>query len=188
MDYILTKEVNNLKEIYKIICTQIKSSIFIYLGFNFFKRMVLDNIIHIYTIKKYKKISAVVTVIEFKNYKLINKKIFYYLINNPLIFIKSFGFLLISLKKKSNLHINKNYLHLLHLIIFKKKFLNITIKKKDLILNEFYKKILKTYKAKYFFLCFEKNNIKAYKYYKRNNFIIFKKNKDIVYLKKFFNY
>lgn len=186
MNYTLIKEKNNLKKIYRIICTKIKSSIFIYLGYNFFKKMVLNDIIHVYTIENNKKIASIITVIEFKNYKSINKKIIYHLIKNPIIILKNIGFLITSLKKKSNLNINKNYLHLLHLIIFKNEFYNISIKRKDSILNKFYKKILKTYKTNFFFLCFEKSNNKAYKYYKRNNFKIYNREKHTIFVKKKF--
>ena len=113
MNYKLTKVKNNLKNNYKIICSQIKSSIFFYLGFNFFKKMVLDNIIHVYNVKNKSNISAIITVIEFKNYKLINSKIFFYLLSNPLILIKNIVFLIRSLKKNINLKIKVNYLHLL---------------------------------------------------------------------------
>tara|TARA_B100001057_G_scaffold486148_1_gene566846 strand:+ start:12 stop:578 length:567 start_codon:yes stop_codon:yes gene_type:complete len=186
MKYKLMKVKNNLKNNYKIICTQIKSSIFFYLGFNFFRKMVLENIIHVYNVKNKSKISAIFTVIEFKNYKLINSKIFFYLLTNPLILIKNIAFFIESLKKNTNLKIKANYLHLLHLVIFKKEFFKISIKKKDLIINNFYKVILKKHKANCLFLCFEKKNYKAFRYYKRNNFKILDKNQNIIYMKKNF--
>ena len=186
MTYVIKKEKINIKNNYKIICTKISSSIFLFLGFDFFKRLVQDNIIHLYNIKKKGDICAVITVIKYNDYKLINKKIFLYLIKHPLIIIQSLFLLINSLKKNSNLNINNKYMHLLHLVIFKKKFLNISLKKKDLILNKFYRKILKIHKASYFFLCFEKNNNKALRYYKRNKFKIFHTNKNIIYLKKNF--
>jgi hypothetical protein len=187
MNYKLIHSKKNLNKIYKIICSQIPSSIFAYLGYNFFKTMVLKKIIYIYSIKNKSTICAVISVIDFENYKLINKKIFYFLIKNPYKLIKSLLFLLKSLKKKSNIKINKKYLHLLHLIILKKNFLNFSIKKKDMIFNQFYKKILKRHNSNIFFLCYEKKNHRAYKYYKRNNFKKFYKNNDIIFLRKFFN-
>ena len=83
--------------------------------------------------------------------------------------------------------INNNYLHLLHLIILKNNFLNKSIKKKDALLAKFYKKILRNHKANQLFLCFEKNNLNAYRYYSRNKFKIFNKNTNIIYLKKKFD-
>ena len=187
MNFKLIKTKKNLNKNYKIISNKITSSIFIHLGFNFFKQMVQKNIIHLYNVKLKNKIVVIITVVEYKHYKILSKKIFYHLIQNPLIIIKNFFFLVESLKKNTNLKINKNYLHLLHLIILKNNFLNISIKKKDALLTKFYKKILKNHKANQLFLCFEKNNLKAYRYYSRNKFKIFNKNTNIVYLKKKFD-
>lgn len=186
MAYQLIKTKKNLKNNYQIICNKITSSIFYYLGFEFFNEMVMNNIIHVYNIKKNRKITSVITVIDFKSYKIINKKIFFYLLKNPLILIKSFLFLLKSISKKFNLKTTNKYLHLLHLVIFKKDYLNISLKKKDLILSNFYSKILKKHNANIFFLCFEKKNQKAYKYYLRNKFTIFLKKGNLIYLKKKF--
>ena len=187
MNYKLYNVKYNLKENYSIICSQINTSIFIYLGFDFFKELIKKKILYIYNIKSKKKISAIITVVEFKNYKTINKETFYYLIKNPIILIKSIIYLIKSLNKKINFNINKKYLYLLHLVIFKKEFSNVTIKNKDLIINRFYKKILKKHKANTIFLNFKKDNYKANKYYKRNNFHIFYKTKGLIYLKKKFN-
>lgn len=186
MNFKLIKTKKNLNKNYKIICNKIDSSIFIYLGLNFFKQLVLKDIIHIYNVKLKNKIVAIITVVEYKHYKILSKKIIYYLIQNPLIIIKNFFILVASLKKNSSLKINNKYLHLLHLIIYKNNFLKISIKKKDALLTKFYKKILKNHKANKFFLCFEKDNLKAYRYYSRNKFKIFNKNRSIIYLRKKF--
>ena len=78
-------------------------------------------------------------------------------------------------------------MHLLHLVIYKKNFMNISIKKKDEIFNFFFKNILKIFKAKALFLCYEKKNIKAHKFYLRNNFIVYSENKDLVFVQKRIN-
>ena len=52
MNYVIKKEKVNLKKNYEIICTQISTSIFSILGFNFFKKLIKDNTIHLYNIKK----------------------------------------------------------------------------------------------------------------------------------------
>jgi len=186
MTYQLIKTKKNIKQNYEIICSEITTSIFSHLGFDFFNHLVKNNIIHVYNIKKKRNISSIITVIDYKHYKRINEKIFFYLLSKPITLIKSFIFLLKSLSKKSNLKLNTKYLHLLHLIIFKKDFLDISIKKKDLLFDKFYKKILKEHNAKIFFLCFEKNNNPAYKYYSRNKFKSFYRKKDMIYLKKEF--
>ena len=80
--------------------------------------------------------------------------------------------------------LKKTHLHLLHLIVFKKQFMSVSITKKDEIINYFFKKILKNNNAFIFYLCYETNNFKAHKFYKRNKFRIFKKNRKIIFVKK----
>ena len=182
----LVKTKKNLKIIYDIICSNITRSIFIKLGFNFFNHLAQNNKIHIYFVKKNKKISAVITVINYKNYQSITYDILFHLILNPHKIILNFFELKDSLKKSSKLKLNSKYLHLLHLIIFKKNFLDISVKKKDIIFDNIFKNILTEHNAKTLFLCFEKENMSAKKYYKRNNFKNFHKMKNIIYLKKYF--
>lgn len=62
--------------------------------------------------------------------------------------------------------------------------MNVSIKKKDKIINFFLKNILRTFNAKSLFLCYEVNNFKAHKFYSRNNFIIYNRNKNLVFVKK----
>mgnify|MGYP006120859805 FL=1 len=83
--------------------------------------------------------------------------------------------------KSSN---DKNYLHLLHLVIFKNYFKSISLKKKDEIINFFLRKIIKKYDAKYFYLCYERDNLRAYNYYKRNKFKFYAKRKNTIFVKK----
>ena len=182
----LIKTKNNLKKIYDIICKNINNSIFINLGFNFFNYLVKNKKIHSYFIKKNKKISAVLTVINYKNYQSITYDILFYLILNPHKLILNFFQLKDSIKKSSKLKINSEYLHLLHLIIFKKNFLDISVKKKDVIFNNIFKNILIEHNAKTIFFCTEKENISAQKYFKRHNFRNFHKVKNMIYIKKHF--
>tara|TARA_B100001248_G_C27376382_1_gene454500 strand:+ start:1239 stop:1805 length:567 start_codon:yes stop_codon:yes gene_type:complete len=184
MSFKLTKTKKNIKSNYKIICNQIKNSIFSHLGYSFFEQLVRNDIIHVYNIKRYKSISSIITVINYENYKIINKQIIFFLIIRPIILIQNIFFLIKSLSKRPNITLNSNYLHLLHLVIFKKDFFNMSLKKKDILFNKFYKEILKIHKCNILFLCFEENNKKAYKYYQRNKFKFFYKKKDIIYVKK----
>ena len=55
MNYKLYNVKYNLKENYSIICSQIDTSIFIYLGFDFFKELIKKKILYIYNIKSKKK-------------------------------------------------------------------------------------------------------------------------------------
>ena len=187
MAFKLIKTKNNLNNIYDLICKNIVDSIFLDLGFNFFKDLVLNNTIHVYTIKNKSKISAILTIINYNDYKSINKIVIKYLIFHPIKFLIIFFRLLKAYKKRSNFQINYTYLHLLHLVIFKNDFRKITLKKKDLMFDKFFKKILNEHKSKVLFLCFDKKNIKAKKFYTRNKFKIFYKIKDIFYFKKEFN-
>ena len=182
----LIKTKNNLKKIYDIICKNINNIIFINLLFNFFNYLVKNKKSHSYFIKKNKKISAVITVINYKNYQSITYDILFHLILNPHKIILNFFELKDSIKKNSKLKLNSKYLHLLHLIIFKNNFLGISVKKKDIIFDNIFKNILTEHEKKTLFLCFEKENISAKKYYKRNNFKNFHKMKNIIYLKKYF--
>ena len=70
MNFKLIKTKKNLNKNYKIISNKITSSIFIYLGFNFFKKLVQNDIIHIYNVKLKNKIVVIITVVEYKHYKI----------------------------------------------------------------------------------------------------------------------
>ena len=184
MSFKLKKNNKNLVKIYNIIREKLPDSVFKKLGLSFFIYMTLNEIIHVYTIKKNNDISAIITVIDYKNYISMNEKIIRYFIQHPFKILINFISILGSTSKKSLIKINEDYLHLLHLIIIKKKFTDISIKRKDSILNNFYKKILKKHSSKVLFLCFDEKNKKAQSYYKRNKFNFFYKIKNFIYLKK----
>ena len=184
MPFRLVKTKKNLITNYEIICNQIKNSIFSNLGYSFFEQMVKNDILHVYNISKNKNISSIITVVSYEHYKIIYKKIFFFLIKRPLVLTQSIFFLIKSLSKNPKIILDNDHLHLLHLVIFKKDFSNMTLKKKDILFDKFYRKILNIHKCNIFFLCFEENNKKAYRYYRRNNFKIFYKKKDIIYVKK----
>ena len=79
---------------------------------------------------------------------------------------------------------NRDFLHLLHLIILKNSFNKIKLHTKDNILNFFFKKILEKNNAKNIFLCYDISNFKAHRFYLRNNFKIYLKKGEIVFVKK----
>lgn len=187
MSFNLVRTKTNLKENYKIICDNIPTSIFAKLGFSFVKKLVMEDVICVYNIIKNKKIVSIITVINYKNYLKINKKILFYLLLNPLILIKNFFHIIYSRKKSLKFKITDQYLHLLHLIIIGDYFKNISKKKKDKMFNMFFKRILTLHRAKIIFLCFNRDNIKALKFYSRNSFSIFYKTENIIYCKKKYN-
>lgn len=185
--YKLRKIENNTYYLFHLIKRDIPSSIFSSLNYKFFNNLIKEKIIHLYIIQYQKKKSAIITVVTVKNLQKLKYKIFLFYLTNPIKLIFNIIKIIKSLARSSNLYFDKSYLHLLHLVIYKKNFKNISIKKKDQIINFFFKNILKFFKAKSLFLCYEKKNIKAHKFYLRNNFLVYNENKDLVFVHKRIN-
>jgi len=185
--YTLKKIENNTYYLFNLIRTEIPSSIFSSLNFNFFNKIIKEKIIHLYIIEYKKKISAIITVVTVKNLQKLKYKIFLFYFINPIKLIVNILKILKSLVRSSNEYFDKSYLHLLHLVIYKNSFMNVSIKKKDQIINFFFKNILKIFKSKSLFLCYEKKNIKAHKFYLSNNFLVYNENKDLIFVHKRIN-
>lgn len=185
--YTLKKVENNSYYLFNLIKRDIPSSIFSSLNYKFFNNIIKEKIIHLYIIQYQKKISAVITVTTVKNLKKLKYKIFFFYFFNPIKFFLNIVKIMKSLVRSSSANFDKRYLHLLHLVIFKKKFMNVSLKKKDQIINFFFKNILKIFKAKILFLCFEKKNIKAHRFYLRSKFKVYNRNKDLFFVQKKFN-
>ena len=184
LKYLSKKE--NLKDIFDIIQKEIPSTIFKKIGYAYFNHLVEEKFIHVYIIKKNKKIASIITVVDYKSYRLLGKETMIYLLKKPYLLIKNLFFIIKSFSKNLNLNLDKNHLHLLHLIIFSKYFKEMSLIKKDKVINIFYKKIAKKHNSKYIFLCLEKENIKALRYYKRNKFKFLYNTNSLIYLKKSF--
>ena len=92
-----------------------------------------------YIIKKTKKIASIITVVDYKSYRLLGKETMIYLLKKPYLLIKNLLFIIKSFSKNLNLNLDKNHLHLLHLIIFSKYFKEMSLIKKDKV-NIFIKK------------------------------------------------
>ena len=186
MGFQLLRKKKRLKKIYNIIQKEIPSSIFRKLGFKYFDQLVKEKFIHVYIIRVKTKIASIITVVDFDHYKLLSKKTILYLIKNPLLLFQNLFTIIKSSSK--NLDINLSHDHLfINLVIFSENFKGMSLKKKDKVFDFFYKKIVKNHKSKYIFLCLEKKNVKALRYYKRNKFYFFYKIKNLIYLKKNFN-
>lgn len=186
-NFLLTNKITNYKKIFSIITQQIPRSIFTLLDSDLLDKIIKDKLIEIFVIKKKNKITSVISVISNKNYKILKKKIIFYLLTKPHKLLINIAFIFAMFGRSSNnikSNNNKNYLHLLHLVIFKKYFKKISLKKKDEIINFFFRKIIKKYGAKYFYLCYEKDNLRAYNYYKRNKFKFYAKSKNTIFVKK----
>ncbi len=172
---------------YEILNKELPQSIFCILGINFFNKMVENGLISLLIIKNKNKIGGIITVVKWINYQKLKKKIFFYIITHPHFLIFNIIFFIHCLKRDTNKSVNnKSHLHLLHLILIKKNFMNMSLNKKDKIINSFFKKITKLFDAKFLYLCYERNNQKASKFYKRNKFITFQKSEDIIFVKKRF--
>ena len=185
--YVLEKIEKNTYRIFNLIKRDIPSSIFSSFNYNFFNSLIRDKIIHLYIIQNQKENSAIITLTTVRNLKKLKYKILLFYLSNPYKFILNIMKVFKSLTRGFKLDFDKNYLHLLHLIIYKKKFMNVSIKKKDEIINFFFKNILRMFKAKSLFLCYEKNNFKAHKFYLRNNFIIYSIKRNLIFAKKKIN-
>ncbi len=185
--FLLYNTVDTNKKIFNLIVKNIPNSIFSKLEFYFFNKILRKRLINVYYLKKGKKIASIITTTTFNNYNFIKKEILIHLLFHPLIIITNLSFFFNLLKRDSNeidFNNQNKYLHLLHLVIIKEHFMGITISAKDNIINFFFKEIIKKNNANYFYLCYERNNYKAHKFYKRNKFVIYKKNQKIFFIKK----
>ena len=183
----LTNITNPPRQIYSIIVKNLPNSIFSKLDFLFLKNIVKKKILQVYVIKKKKRFSCVITITTYEKYNMLRNSIILYLLKNPIKILLNTKFIFDVINRDKNeveSYNNNKYLHLLHFIILKKQFNEISLKAKDNLINSFLKEIVKKNNANYIYLCYEKNNLKAHKYYKRNKFKIYKKNKKVVFIKK----
>ena len=184
--YVLHKISRNSNTQFNLIKKNIPMSIFSIISYQFFKKMIKKKIINLFVIKKKKRISCIITVITPNDFIKLKYNICFFFLKNPLIFFLNVPTIFKSLTRGSNPSHGNTFLHLLHLVVFKNTFKNLSLKKKDLIINFFFKTIVRIFNAKTLFLCYENSNLKAHKFYLRNKFKIFDKKKNIFFLKKNF--
>ena len=182
--YSLKKVENNTSYLFNLIKKNIPTSIFSSLNHKFFHDMIKKKIINLYVIHQKTKICTIITVVTVKNFVKLKYRILYFFLMNPFNFFLNILKILKSISKGSIKNFDNSYLYLLHLIIFKKNFMSISVKKKDQTINFFFKHILKSFNTKSLFLCYEKNNLKADKFYLRNNFKVYNTNKNLIFIKK----
>ena len=188
-NFLLIHKESSKKNFFNLLINKIPNSIFSKLDYKFFNNNIKKKIIKLYLIKHKKKTISMISTVSFENYNLLKKEIFFYLLKNPLKILFNLKYLLGLFSRDTNqinLKYKKNYLHLLHLIILKDKFLNKNLKFKDKLMFFFFKKILKKNDAKIFYLCYERSNLRAHNFYKRNKFKIYKKNNKVIYIEKRF--
>jgi len=175
------------KQIYSLIVKNLPNSIFSKLDFLFLKNIVKKKILQVYAIKKKERLSCIITITTYEKYNTLRNFIILYLLKNPIKILSNIRFILGVMNRDKNeveSYDNSKYLHVLHFIILKKQFDEISLKAKDNLINFFLKEIVKKNNANHIYLCYEKNNLKAHKYYKRNKFKIYKKSKKVIFIKK----
>ena len=182
--FTLKQDKKNLKHIFDIICKEIPASLFTKINFKYFEKLVKKNIIKVFSINKGKIITSVITVVDYKNYKILKNEIIWFFIKNPIMILFNINHLFKSLFKGSEPSIDKNYLHLLHLVIYKQYYMKKSLKYKDKLFNYFFKQIIKNFNAKILFLCYEKDNMAAKNFYYRNNFKTFAERPNLLFVKK----
>ena len=132
-NYLLTNRITNNKKIFNIITKQIPRSIFTLLDADLFNKIIKDKVIEVFVVKKKNIIVSVISVIKNENYNFLKKEIFFYFLTKPYKLLLNI-FFIIAMFGRSSSNIkssnDKNYLHLLHLIIFKNYFKSISLKKK----------------------------------------------------------
>jgi len=182
--YSLKRKKKNLNQIFDIVCNEIPASLFTKMDYDFFQKLVKKKIIYVFTVNKGKIITSVITVVDYNNYNVLKREIMLFFLKNPIKILLNFKHLIRSIFKGSEPTFNKNFLHLLHFVIYKKYFMKISLKSKDSIFNYFFKKIVKNFNAKILFLCYEKDNMAAKNFYSRNKFKIYAERPKILFVKK----
>ena len=172
------------KKIYLLLITKIPNSIFNNLGYDFFKLYCNINYMNIFYYLINDNVVSLISYIEFKNQKILEKIIINFLFKNP---FKLFFFLFnLNFYFKSDKRPN-NYVQLLHLILDKKLIKNkFQKKKRDQSVKLIHKKFVK---KKYIgiYANFNKLNIPAKNYYKNNGFKEYYNNLFFSFVKKKIN-
>ena len=177
----LTKK--GTKKIYFFLINNIKNSVFSVFGHDYFLELLKFNYQDTFYIKKKGQIVSYISYIDKINEDKMKKKLLFFILKNIL-----FNLPILILNYKIFFKIHEppdNYIQLIHLIIKikeKKKKIKVKLHKKieDLhiaIANRKYKGIYAIY---------ENTNVIASKYYRKNNFKIFKKNIFFSFVKKKF--
>ena len=175
---------NDDEDVFSLIQKNLPTSVFSIIDNNFYKNILKKKIISIFVISNKKKKSVIITVVTTKNLPRLKYQLVLFFLLNPFKFLFNILKIIKSLNRSSDISFNSSHLYLLHFIIFKKNFFGVPLDKKDQIINFFLKKITKFFNAKYLYLCYERNNLKAKNFYLRNNFKSYGHNKMSVFLKK----
>ena len=74
-EFTLKQDKRNLKHIFDIICNEIPASLFTKINFKYFQKLVKKNIIKVFSVNKGKSITSVITVVDYKNYKILKNEL-----------------------------------------------------------------------------------------------------------------
>ena len=175
----LTKK--GTKNLYFFLVNNIKNSVFSIFGHDYFLELLKFNYQETFYIKKKGQIVSYISYINKINESKMKKKLFFFILKNFL-----FNLLLLIFHYKIFFKIHSppnNYIQLIHLIIkIKKTEKKIRLKLHKKIENLNQKVVNKGYQGVY--AIYENKNAIASKYYKKNNFKIFKKNIFFSFVKK----
>jgi hypothetical protein len=177
----LTKK--GTKNVYFFLVNNIKNSVFSIFGHDYFLDLLKFNYQETFYIKKNGQIVSYISYINKINESKMKKKLFFFILKNIL-----FNLPLLIFHYKIFFKIHRppnNYIQLIHLIIkIKKTEKKIRLKLHKKIENLNQKVVNKGYQGIY--AIYENKNVIASKYYKKNNFKIFKKNIFFSFVKKKF--
>ena len=98
-EFTLKQDKRNLKHIFDIICNEIPASLFTKINFEYFQKLVKKNIIKVFSVNRGKSITSVITVVDYKNYKILKNELIWFFIKNPILIFFNINHLLRSLLK-----------------------------------------------------------------------------------------
>lgn len=172
----------NIKKIFKFLTQNIKNTTYQIFGYNFFFETFKLNYKNSFYITHNKKIISYISYVDIFNETKIKDILIKNILKHP---IKNFFLILANIKFFFKIHKRpKKFIQLMHLIIKYKAKKNQNLKRR--IHNEIEKLHRKVTNSKYkgIYASFENDNFVAAKYYKKNNFKVFKKNFFYSFVKK----
>ena len=166
-------------KLYKFMTTNLKGTIFYILGFNFFcKNILYNDLVDLFYDKQDEDVRLLIIYINYENERKLTRKILFHLLKNPYKIILKFYLLLSKFFYHKTMKYDSNTIQLLTLIIdreyYKKK---ISLDLRDKTIDNFHQAYIKKKQATKIIASFQTKNVAAAKYYSRNNFSIFLKNK-----------
>ena len=172
------------RAIFNFLTSNIEGSIFKFLGYDFFLYFIEINHGKVFYIEHNKKIVNYIAYIDSVTEKKLKNLIIKNIIKRPFFFIL-IAFQNINFFFKFH-KFPANYLQLIHLIIKIDTVKNSSLKKKiDIKIDNLNYKICKSLNFKGVYAMYNRNNKRASKYYKKNNYTLYNKNFFFNFVKKY---